>query len=381
LAGLERQKIEDELKEIQALIKDLQALLDSRPKRLALIKKELSDIRAKYSDERKTKVIKHGVKNISIEDLVTDEDSVLVLTKGGYIKRTNPDEYKKQKRGGVGVIDLDTKDEDFVQIFLHTTTHSDLLFFSDKGKAYKIKMYEIPEGKRATRGKSIMNFISLGSDENITSVLAMPKGTKQSDLAIMMVTEQGVAKKLDASSFHDVRRSGIISIKLHDNDRLISAAFVKDGEDTVVVTTLGQSIRFLEKDIREMGRNAAGVRAIKLGKSDTVIAALTVSKEFQNNNLLVFSQNGYGKQTPLDEYKIQNRGGSGIKTAKVTDKIGKIMSAAIVTDETDEVVAMSQKGQVIRVDVDEIPILGRQTQGVRVMKLRDGDKIATMICF
>jgi DNA gyrase subunit A len=381
LAGLERKKIEDELKEVQALIKDLQALLASRAKMLALIKKELTDIRAKYADERRTKIIKHGVKNISVEDLVPDDDSVLVLTKGGYIKRTNPDEYKQQKRGGVGVVDLNTKDEDFVQIFLHTTTHSDLLFFTNKGKAYKIKMYEIPEGKRATRGKSIMNFISLSPEESISSVLAMPKESKKNDLSIMMVTGQGVAKKVDAASFHDVRRSGIIAIKLHDNDNLVSASFVKKDDDTVVVTTEGQSIRFKEKDIREMGRNAAGVRAIKLGKKDAVIAALTVSKEFANNNLLVFSENGYGKQTPLEEYKIQNRGGSGIKTAKVTDKIGKIMSAAIVTDETNEVVAMSQKGQVIRVDVDEIPILGRQTQGVRVMKLRDGDKIATMICF
>jgi DNA gyrase subunit A len=249
------------------------------------------------------------------------------------------------------------------------------------GKAYKIKMYEIPEGKRATRGKSIMNFITLSPEESITSVLAMPKESKKNDLSIMMVTGQGVAKKVDAASFHDVRRSGIIAIKLHDGDNLVSASFVKSDDDTVVVTTEGQSIRFKEDDIREMGRNAAGVRAIKLDKKDSVIAALTVSKEFANNNLLVFSENGYGKQTPLDEYKIQNRGGSGIKTAKVTDKIGKIMSAAIVTDETNEVVAMSQKGQVIRVDVDEIPILGRQTQGVRVMKLRDGDKIATMICF
>jgi DNA gyrase subunit A len=381
LAGLERKKIEDELKEVQALIKDLQALLASREKMLALIKKELTDIRAKYADERRTKIIKHGVKNISVEDLVPDDVSVLVLTKGGYIKRTNPDEYKQQKRGGVGVIDLNTKDEDFVQIFLHTTTHSDLLFFTNKGKAYKIKMYEIPEGKRATRGKSIMNFISLSTEESITSVLAMPKESKKNDLSIMMVTGQGVAKKVDAASFHDVRRSGIISIKLHDNDNLISASFVKSDDDTVVVTTEGQSIRFKEGDIREMGRNAAGVRAIKLGKKDSVIAALTVSKEFANNNLLVFSENGYGKQTPLDEYKIQNRGGSGIKTAKVTDKFGKIMSAAIVADNTNEVVAMSQKGQVIRIDVDEIPILGRQTQGVRVMKLRDADKIATMICF
>jgi DNA gyrase subunit A len=381
LAGLERKKIEDELKEVQALIKELQALLASRAKMLSLIKKELNDIRTKYADERRTKIIKHGVKNISVEDLVPDDDSVLVLTKGGYIKRTNPDEYKQQKRGGVGVVDLNTKDEDFVQIFLHTTTHSDLLFFTNMGKAYKIKMYEIPEGKRATRGKSIMNFLTLTSEESITSVLAMPKESKKSDLSIMMVTGQGVAKKVDAASFHDVRRSGIIAIKLHDGDNLVSASFVKSDDDTVVVTTEGQSIRFKEDDIREMGRNAAGVRAIKLGKKDSVIAALTVSKEFANNNLLVFSENGYGKQTPLDEYKIQNRGGSGIKTAKVTDKIGKIMSAAIVTDNTDEVVAMSQKGQVIRVDVDEIPILGRQTQGVRVMKLREADKIATMICF
>ena len=381
LAGLERKKIEDELLEVQALIKELQALLASRAKMLALIKKELADIRTKYADERRTKIIKHGVKNISVEDLVPDDDSVLVLTKGGYIKRTNPDEYKQQKRGGVGVVDLNTKDEDFVQIFLHTTTHSDLLFFTNMGKAYKIKMYEIPEGKRATRGKSIMNFISLSTEESITSVLAMPKESKGNDLSIMMVTGQGVAKKVDAASFHDVRRSGIIAIKLHDGDNLVSASFVKSDDDTVVVTTEGQSIRFKEDDIREMGRNAAGVRAIKLGKKDLVIAALTVSKEFANNNLLVFSENGYGKQTPLDEYKIQNRGGSGIKTAKVTDKIGKIMSAAIVTDNTNEVVAMSQKGQVIRIDVDEIPILGRQTQGVRVMKLRDGDKIATMICF
>jgi DNA gyrase subunit A len=380
LAGLERKKIEDELKEIQALIKDLQALLASRVKMLNLIKKELIDIRTKYADERRTKIIKHGVKNISLEDLVPDNDSVLVLTRGGYIKRTNPDEYKKQKRGGVGVIDLNTKDEDFVQIFLHTTTHSDLLFFTDRGKVYKIKMYEIPEGKKATRGKSIMNFLTLAGEEKVTSVLAMPKEFKKNDLNIMMVTCQGTAKKVDAAGFHDVRRSGIIAIKLHDNDKLVSASFVKSGEETVVVTNQGQSIRFKEKDIREMGRNAAGVRAIKISKNDIVIAALPVSKEFKNNNLLVFSENGYGKQTPLEEYKIQNRGGSGIKTAKVTDKIGKIMSAAIVTDETDEVVAMSQRGQVIRVDVDEIPILGRQTQGVRVMKLRDGDKIATMIC-
>ncbi len=380
LASLERKKIEDELRALQILIKELQELLNSKTKMMNLIKKELGDAREKFGDARKTKIIKHGVKNISLEDLIPDEESVLVLSKGGYIKRTNPDEYKKQKRGGVGVVDLDTKDEDFVYIFLNTTTHSDLLFFSDKGKAYQIKMYDIPEGRRATKGKSIMNFISLGADETITSVLAMPKEIKKGSGSIMLITREGVTKKVDAQSFFDVRRSGILAIKLNDDDKLISASFVDKSDDLIVVTSEGQSIRFKEDDIREMGRGAAGVRGVKLDKGDSVIAALPIKKEMEKNNLMVFTENGFGKQTPLEEYKTQKRGGSGIKTAKVTEKIGKIMSAAIVTDETDEVVAMSQKGQVIRIDVDEIPILGRQTQGVRVMKLRAGDSIASVVC-
>ena len=197
LAGLERQKIEDELKEIQKLIAELKSLLGSKTKMKNVIKTELADVRAKYADERRTKVFKHGVKNISQEDLIPDDDSVLVLTRGGYIKRTNPDEYKKQKRGGVGVVDLNTKDEDFVRVFLSASLHSDLLFFTDKGKVYQLKMYELPEGKRATRGKSIMNFLSLSADENVTSVLAMPKETKEvKDLSVMMVTREGVGKKL-----------------------------------------------------------------------------------------------------------------------------------------------------------------------------------------
>jgi DNA gyrase subunit A len=380
LAGLERKKIEDELKAIQIFIKELQSLLDSKTKMMNLIKKELNRVREKFADNRKTKLIKSGAKNISIEDLVPDEESVLVLSKGGYVKRINPDEFKTQKRGGVGVIDLDTKDEDFVYIFLNANTHSDLLFFSDKGKAYQIKMYDIPEGRRATKGKSVMNFISLGADEKITSVLAMPKEIKKGSSLIMMITRDGVTKKVDAQSFFDVRRSGIIGIKLNNDDKLISASFVSKDDDLMVVTSFGQSIRFKESDIREMGRNAAGVKGVKLDKNDFVVSALPVQKENQKNNLLVFSENGFGKQTPLEEYKTQKRGGSGIKTAKVTEKIGKIMSAVIVTDETDEVVAISQKGQVIRVSVDEIPILGRQTQGVRVMKLRAGDSIASVVC-
>ncbi|HMP67547.1 MAG TPA: DNA gyrase subunit A [Candidatus Paceibacterota bacterium] len=381
LAGLERKKIEDELLQLQKFISELEELLKSNTKMRNLIKKELIDIRNKYSDDRRTKIIPGGVKNISIEDIIPDEESVLVLTNGGYIKRTNPDEYKKQRRGGVGVIDLDTKEEDFVSKLIYTNTHSDLLFFTNKGKVYQIKMYDIPEGRKATKGKSIANFLSISADESITSVLAMSSELKKTnELSVMLMTENGIVKKVAAESFHDVRRNGIIAIKLKDSDKLVSAHFVAKSDDVVVVTTNGQSIRFKESDIREMGRGAAGVRGINISK-DSVVCSLTVKKEYKNDNLMVFSANGYGKQTPLDEYKVQKRGGSGIKTAKVTDKIGKIISAAIVTENTDEVVAMSKKGQVIRIDIDEIPILGRQTQGVRVMKLRDADHIASLVTF
>ncbi len=380
LAGLERKKIEDELKAIQILIKYLLELLKSKAKQLTLIKQELKDVRDKYADERRTKIIKHGVKNISVEDLVPDEESILVLTSGGYVKRTNPNEFKAQKRGGVGVIDMDTKEEDFVRIFLKANTHSDLLFFTDKGKAYQIKMYEIAEGKKTTRGKSIMNYLPLESDELVTSVLPMPKTTKKGDFSVMMTTSLGVAKKVDASNFHDVRRNGIISIKLHEGDSLVSASFVGEKDEISLITRDGQSIRFKSNDIREMGRSAAGVKAIKMKKDDIVVSGMTVRAEDKDASILVVSENGYGKQTKIKEYKVQKRGGSGIKTAKVTTKNGPIIGASIVNEEISEIVAMSKKGQVIRIKVEEVPDLGRQTQGVRIMKMKAGDKIASLVC-
>lgn len=380
LAGLERKKIEDDLKATQELIATLKAILASPKKILSIIKKELSDISVKYGDDRKTRVIKHGVQSISDEDLIPDEENALVLTSGGYIKRTNPDEFRKQRRGGVGVVDLDTKEEDFVTTLLTASTHSDMLFFTDKGKAYQIKMYELPEGKRATKGKSIMNYLSLEAGENVTSVLAMPKSLKGQALSLCMVTKNGVAKKVKAESFHDVRRSGIIAIRLDAGDALISVSFVEKKDDVVIVTTKGQSIRFKESDVREMGRSAGGVRAIKLGKGDVVVNAHTIKATQRNPALLVISANGYGKRTDLSEYKVQKRGGSGIKTAKVTPKTAELISAQVVSEEEVEIVAMSKKSQVIRVDIKEIPLLGRQTQGVRIMKLREGDRIASLIC-
>lgn len=380
LAGLERKKILDELAEVQALILELKSILGSEKKMRAIIKTELGEIAAKYGDDRRTKIVRHGVKEFSAEDLIPNEESVLVLTKGGYIKRTSPDEYRKQKRGGVGVVDLDTKDDDFITHLVNATTHSDVLFFSDKGKAYQIKMYDLPEGKRATRGKSIMNFLSLSDGEKITSILPMPKDKKTAEnLALFMITRQGTGKKTAASQFKEVRRSGLIAITLDDGDELMSVQFVSKNDEVVIVTSEGQSIRFTESDVREMGRGAAGVRVIKLGKGDTVISADAVSEGDQKPMLFVMSANGYGKQTSLDEYKVQGRGGSGILTMNVTTKTGAVIAAKVVTPEHTEVVAMSKKSQVVRVDLAEIPVLGRGTQGVRVMKLRDGDSLASLI--
>ncbi len=381
LAGLERKKVLDELKEVQLLIEELKSILSSEKKVRGIIKTELSEIREKYGDDRRTRIVKHGVKEFNPEDLIADEESVLVLTKGGYIKRTDPSEYRKQKRGGVGVVDLDTKEEDFISHLVYATTHNDLLFFTDMGKAYQIKMYDIPEGKRATKGKSVMNFLSLSDGERVTSILAMPKNKKDAeDLFLMMVTKNGTGKKSSAKHFKDVRRSGLIAITLDAGDELISASFVSKNDEAVIATKDGQSIRFKESDVREMGRNAAGVRVIKLGKGDSVISADMVPKDAKNPFLFVMSANGYGKKTDLSEYKTQNRGGSGILTMKITAKTGPLMAAQVVTDLDEEIVAMSKKSQVIRVDIKEIPSLGRSTQGVRVMKLREGDQLASLIC-
>ncbi len=381
LANLERQKIEDELKEVQALIAELKALLASEKKMLGVIKAELKEIAEKYGDDRRTKIVKRGAKTFSVEDLVPDEDSVLVLTSGGYIKRTNPSEYRRQKRGGVGVVDLDTKDEDFVTQFVTASAHSDLLFFSDRGKAYQLKMYELPEGRRATKGKSIMNFLSLEEGESITSILAMPKELKNTgELSLLMATKDGTVKKTKAEAFKEVRRSGLIAITLDKGDALISAQFVNKGDSVLMTTSKGQSIRFAEGEVREMGRQAAGVRGMKLGSGDVIVGAGVVPKEAKDAELLVLSSTGYGKKTPLKEYKIQGRGGSGIKTMSITAKTKQLVGAAVV-QKGGELVAMSQKSQTIRTALDEIPALGRATQGVRIMKMREGDQVASFVIF
>ncbi|MEK7569639.1 MAG: DNA gyrase subunit A [Patescibacteria group bacterium] len=380
LAGLERKAVEDELKEKQAFIKDMEELLASPKKILKVISGELLEVGEKYKDERRTRIIKGGVKEISDDDLVPEKETLLVFTQGGYVKRSDPGEYRAQKRGGVGVIDLETKEEDFVTKLVSGSTHSDLLFFTNSGKVYQMKMYDIPEGRRATKGKSIMNFLSLSAEERVTSILAVPKAAKGKAASLMLITKMGTAKKMASASFKDVRRSGIIAIRLDKGDELVSALLVEPGDEVMIATRSGQAIRFKEGDIREMGRAAGGVRGMKLGKSDAVISVDVVKKDKKDGSFLSLSANGLGKKTLLKEYKVQKRGGSGIKTAKVTPKTGELIVARVLSGMEEELIAMSKKGQVLRTKLADISTLGRQTQGVSVMRLRAGDGIASIAC-
>jgi len=380
LANLERQKITDELKEKMNLIKELNALLKDPKKIIQLMKSELEEIKKKYGDERKTKIVKHPAKEMSAEDLVQEEDVAIVLTRGGYVKRSSPSVYRVQHRGGKGVTDISTKEEDFVTSFVIANTHDDLLLFSDKGKAFKIKVYELPEGKRATKGKPIINFVSLNPGEKITSVLVLPKKLKKDETSLVLITKNGMIKKVSASHFEDVRRSGILALRLQKNDELKWSHLVLKGDHIILVTAQGQAIRFKESDVRIMGRTAAGVKAIRLKKGDEVIGSDIIALKDKNLSLLTMSKNGYGKKTNLQSYRLQKRAGSGIKTSKVTEKTGLLTSAKVLHPESEEMIVVSQKGQAIRLSVSEIPELGRQTQGVKIMAVAPADSIASLTC-
>lgn len=380
LANLERQKITDELKEKQKLIKDLKTLLKDTKKILEVIKKELLDIKNKYGDERKTKVVAHAAKSFKAEDLIPEAEQVMVLTKGGYVKRVNPEEYRLQKRGGKGLIGADIKEEDVVSIFLSANTHDDLLFFSSLGKVYQTKMYDVPEGKRTAKGKSVLNILPLASSEEITSVLPVPKAKKGEKVFLVMITTLGIIKKVEPQNFEGVRRSGIIAIRLQKGDSLKWVRLSGKGDHVILATRQGKAIRFKESDARPMGRNAAGVHAMKVSKKDELIGADVISAQEKNAHLLVMSSEGFGKKANVKNYRLQRRGGSGIKTAKITDKTGSLVSAKVVYPELEELIAISQKGQVIRTELKNIPELGRDTQGVRIMRLDQKDAIASLTC-
>ena len=377
LSGLERQKIEDELAEKMKLIAYLEDLLKHRKKILALVKSELIEVRDRFGDERRTKVIKGGIGEFKQEDLIANEEAMITLTVDGYIKRMNPSVYRVQKRGGKGVIGATTKEEDRIAKVLSINTHDNLMFFTNTGKVFQTKAYEIPESSRTARGQAIVNFLQMSQEERITAVISFADNGDAKYL--FMATEKGTIKKTKIEDFSNVRRSGLIAIGLEKGDAL-SWVNVTNGSDDVVMTTAdGQSIRFKESDVRPMGRNASGVRGIKLKDAkDAVVAMDIIAKEAKDMELLVLSENGYGKRTLLKQFKVQKRGGSGMKAMKVTPKTGSLVGALVTHEESmdNDLILTSTKGTIIRIPLKSVPLLGRVTQGVRVMKPTAGDSVA-----
>ncbi|MDP2656545.1 MAG: DNA gyrase subunit A [bacterium] len=383
LANLESMKIQQELKDKKALIKDLETLLASPKKLMGVVKTELLEIRDKYGDDRRTEIMPNAVDTFSAEDLIPNESTIVMLTQDGYIKRLPPDTFKQQHRGGKGVIGLTTKEEDIVEQLFACSTHDDILFFTTKGRVFQMKAYDIPLASRTAKGQAVVNFLQLGPNEKVSSVLSI-KDLK-SYKYLMMVTEQGVVKKTNIADFKNMRSSGLIAIRLRGDDALRWVKPTKGESDIMLVTSEGQSIRFKEGDVRSMGRVASGVRGIRLKKDDKVIGMAIVAVNAKNAELLIVMGHGYGKRTSVKAYKTQGRGGSGIKTAHVTTKTGKIVMAQVVdlTDlpegENGDLLVISSNGQVIRLSIKSVSLLGRDTQGVRLMRFKEGDdKVASV---
>ncbi len=382
LANLERQKIDDELAEKKKLIAELNVLLKDPKKILKVIKDELTLIKTTYHDERRTKVVSGGLKEFREEDLVPQEEAIITFSKTGYIKRVPPGNFKSQNRGGKGLIGSDVGDEDFLVHFLGANTHDNILFFTDRGRVFQTKVYEIPASTRTAKGKPIHNFLEIPAEERVSAIVSYPNSESDTQYLIM-TTKDGMIKKTPLKEFGNVRRNGIIAISLKKGD-LLKWVELSSGTDQVIITTTqGQAIRFKESQVRSMGRAASGVRAIRLKKNDEVSSLDVIGpkkSEASKQRLLVVMANGYGKQTPLSQYKVQRRGGAGIKTAKITVKTGRLI-AAYVIDAQEEIFALSAKGQIIRTSLSNVRIAGRATQGVRVMTLNQGDVLAGVICF
>jgi len=384
LAKLERKKIEDELKEIKLKIKELAAILKSPQKIKEVIKKELKGLKENFGDERKTKVHLQKVGEIAEKDLIPAEETIITLTQGGYIKRLNPTTYRIQKRGGKGILGMKTIGDDIVEQFIAANTHDNLLFFSDSGKVFQTPVYEIPEGQRVAKGRGLLNFLEISAQEKVLSLMPLSKKEKDLTKYLVIGTKDGIIKKTALEEFENVRRSGLIAITLKKGDLLRKVSKTTGEDEIILVTKKGQAIRFKEKEIRPMGRSAAGVKGIRLRKGDEVVGMDVIktqnSKLKTQNYLLVVTENGYGKRTGLNEYRIQKRGGTGIKTAKITSKTGNLAASRILLGAEEDLIVISQRGQVIRTKISSIPILSRPTQGVRIMKLEEGDRVASTTC-
>jgi DNA gyrase subunit A len=382
LANLERLKIETELAEKRKLISELTDLLKDEKKILWVIKQELSALKEAYGDERRTKIVAHPVDSFTAEDLIPNEPTMVMVTRDGYIKRLSPDTFRTQLRGGKGVLGLTTKEEDAVEHCFATTTHADLLFFTSTGRVFQLKVYDVPQSSRTAGGQALVNFLQLGSGESVSSLLSAENLANFSSL--VMVTRRGVIKKVAREDFANVRQSGIIAIKLRNGDRLQWVRPSSGKDDILLITRDGQSIRFQEELLRNMGRVASGVRGIRLRGNDEVVGMEVVKSEWKEKDteVVIVTESGYGKRSNISHYKVQGRGGSGIKTVNLTGKTGKLVwgGVADVHHEKElDLLIISIKGQVIRLPFQSISLLRRDTQGVHLMRFKEkDDKVASV---
>lgn len=381
LAGLERKKIEDELQEKKMLIKQYEGILKDPKKVAALVRADYEQIVKQYGDVRRTCVIAGPIGEFSQEDLVADDPTIITITRGGYIKRLATSTYQVQRRGGKGVKGMTTKEEDVVDLFLATTTHKQLLFFTNQGRVFSTNAYEIPATARAAKGQAIQNFLELSSGEKVTAVQDIPDAESAGEY-LVMATRGGVIKKTSRKEFLHIRRSGLKAIALRDNDTLEWVGVSSGSDQIILATKKGQAILFEEKNVRPMGRTAAGVKGIKLKGNDEVVAMYVVRTGQKDGQVLVITEHGFGKRTALSEYRVQGRGGSGIKTASVTQKTGAIVRAIVLPEENiadADILVISERGQVIRIPASSVRLAGRATQGVRLM--RESDKSGKVSTF
>ena len=372
LTGLERSKIEAELQDLLKLIEELKTILSSDANVLAVVRKELLEVKNKFGDERKTSIDMTAIDYIEDESLIPVEDIVVALTHKGYIKRMPTDTYKLQNKGGVGIKGMSTNDEDFVEILKSGTTHNHVLFFTNKGKVYRIKGYEIPEFSRHSKGLPIINLLPIEKDEKINNIL-LDNGDEENKY-LVITTKNGLIKRTDVSEFENIRKNGKIAITLKENDEVLSVHFTNGNDDVVIASNNGRMIRFNENEIRVMGRTASGVKGIELS-NDCFCVGSEIAKEGQD--ILVVTEKGYGKRTDVNEYRLTHRGSKGVKTLNITDKNGTIVAFKTVTDNKDLMIITDQ-GIVIRISADKVSRMSRVTQGVRLMNLREGQKVATV---
>ena len=374
LAHLERQKNKDELDEKRKLAKKLEEILAKPKMILDIIKKEIKEIKEAHGDERRTKVVPRGIEKFKEEDLIPNEPTVLMITQDGYVKRVSPEDFKIQNRGGKGVVGFSVKDEDSVEQLISTTTHADILFFTTKGRVFQLKAYDVPQASRTAKGKAIVNFLEVQGNEKISTIL--PVSDLKNYKYLFFATKKGVAKKVEISAFENVRRSGLIALKLRDDDVLTWTKPTSGEDEIILVSEKGQAIRFKEKDLRPMGRTASGVRGIRLKGDDLVVGAeIIVKSKEKGSKLLIVTENGFGKTTGLNNYHVQGRGGSGLKTAKINDKTGRIIGSRLIAEKTEftDLLLISHAGQIIRLAISSIPELGRATQGVRLMRFKGNE--------